>query len=180
MAGPILSIELAGPPSEGAVAKLGEFLTDISPDRFIVERFGAFDVNLDPERLGITRADRAGSRPFIVTIAGPGFGDEENFVDEHAEGPELGPLIGFTPTHDLAVTAMCNGDVDHRATVLLTVSIMEIVGGVAAIPLLERQVELARRSPGLIALVEEPWGPAYGTIEFARSWIDQPDFRLLK
>jgi len=78
-------------------------------------RPGSFDLGVVAECLGIVDSDRDGSRPFAVVVSGAGFGDEETFDAEH-EGMDLLPLIGFAPTHDVGVVAMCNGQVDHAVT----------------------------------------------------------------
>ena len=180
MAGPVLTIELDGPPPDDAMAQLGAFLTRISSNGYTTKRLSKFDFHVVPELLGLTDSDRPGPRPFFIEMAGPGFGNEEYLKEELAEGPYLLPLIGFVPTHEVAIVAMCNGDVDHRATVLLTAAVMEILGGVANVELLARQKDLAKRTPGLIAMVDEPWPSAFGTTDFLDSWLEQPDFRLLK
>ncbi|MFI6448025.1 DUF6368 family protein [Kitasatospora sp. NPDC050543] len=64
-------------------------------------------------------------------LAAPGIGDEETFEAEHADGPDLESLIGFSPTHAVDVIAGCNRPIDHLATALLTAAVMDVVGGVA-------------------------------------------------
>jgi Family of unknown function (DUF6368) len=154
-------------------------LSDMSM-RIETPRYGYFDVNIEPERLGIAGADSAGARPFLVIISGPGFGDEEIFEAEHADDPDPLPLIGFRPTHDVGVLAMCSGDVDHLGAALLTAMVMDIVGGLASVELRAEHVEIAHTLPGLVALTTEPWTVAYGTAQFVRAWAAHPRFRLVK
>jgi hypothetical protein len=174
-----LTIELAGPVADEAVTRLGDLLSGMSV-RFETPRRGYFDVNVEPERLGIVDADRGGARPLLVIISGPGFGDEDTFEAEHAEDPDPLALIGFRPTHDVGVLAGCNGDVDHLAAAVLTAAVMEIVGGIASVELRAEHVEIARGLPGLVGLATERWTVAYGTAQFVRAWAAHPRFRLVK
>ena len=177
--GPVLGIELPGAVTAEPLARLGEILAVVS-DRFRQKRPGSFDLSIDPAGLGITDVDRDGSRFFLVYVSGPGFGDEDTFDSEHADGPDLKPLIGFTPTHGVTVAAMGNGQVDHLLTAELTARVQEVVGGVINAEVDEEQIELVRGLPGVIAVVDEPWECALGTAEFLRGWAASEGFRLVK
>jgi hypothetical protein len=171
---------LAGPVSGEALGRLRRMLIDLS-DRFVEERPGYFDLNVVAERLGAVDGGGLGpSRPFLVVVAGPGVGDEASFEAEHADMPDLEPLIGFAPTHDVSVIAMCNGDVDHVVTALLTAEVMEIVGGVASVEIHDRHVPVVAELPGLVAMMSESGHCAFGTSELVRAWAAHPDFRLVK
>ncbi|MFK0256162.1 DUF6368 family protein [Streptomyces sp. NPDC090445] len=63
------------------------------------------------------------------------------FEAEHADGPDLEPLIGFSPTSAVDVVAGCNRPVDHLATALLTAAVMDVVGGVAHAELLDGRLK---------------------------------------
>jgi hypothetical protein len=180
MAGPTAKIELPGPVADNVLAILGDELAWLSA-RFEVQRRGYFKLNIEPEALGvrITDHDRGGAQPFVVSVSGPGFGDEEIFDAEHAGGPDLLPLIGFRPSHDVGVLAMCRGKVNHDLTAALTARVMDFVGGVAVIELDREQVESVRALPGLCALVTGPGAEAYGSAQFVRAWAAHPEFRLL-
>lgn len=80
-------------------------------------------------------------------MSGAGFGAEETFDAEHV-GMDLLPLIGFAPTHDVGVVAMCNGQVDHAVTALLAAEVMDIVGGVAGVETRREQVSVVGGLPG--------------------------------
>lgn len=111
---------------------------------------------------------------------GPGIGDEETFEGEHADGPDLEPLIGFSPTHAVDVIAGCNRPIDHLTTALLTAAIMDVVGGVANAELLDEQVAIVDGLPGVLAMTDGPGPIACGAATFLRAWAAQPGFRLLK
>lgn len=179
MAGPTTTIELPGPVADDVLALLGDGLARLSA-RFEVRRRGCFHLNIEPEALGvsITGHDCLGAQPFVVSVSGPGFGDEAIFESEHADGEDLLPLIGFRPSHDVGVLAMCRGKVNHHLTAALTARVMDFVGGVAVIELDREQVESVRGLPGLCALVTEPWAEAYGSAQFVRAWAAHPEFRL--
>lgn len=67
----------------------------------------------------------------LVSVMGPGIGDEAVFEAEHADEVDREPLIGFSPTHAVDVIAFCNGPVDHVVTALPTAVVMDVIGGVA-------------------------------------------------
>jgi hypothetical protein len=115
----------------------------------------------------------------VVSVSGPGFGDEAIFDSEHADAPELLPLIGFRPSHAVGVLAMSRRKVNHDLTAVLTALVMDVVGGIAVIELHRDQVEAVRALPGLRALITEPWAQAYGSAQFVRAWAARPEFRLV-
>jgi len=180
MAGPTAGIELPGPVADDVLSRLANELARISTF-FETKRRGYFDLNIAPEALGVSVADdeRRLAQPFVVSVSGPSFGDEAIFESEHADGPDLLPLIGFRPTHDVSVLAMCRGTVNHYLTALLTARVMDFVGGVAVIELDSERVEAVRDLPGLCALVTEPWAEAYGSAHFVRAWAAHTQFRLV-
>lgn len=112
-------------------------------------------------------------------MSGAGFGAEETFDAEHV-GMDLLPLIGFAPTHDVGVVAMCNGQVDHAVTALLAAEVMDIVGGVAGVETRREQVSVVGGLPGAIAQMTDPWPITFGCSELLRQWAAHPGFRLLK
>ncbi|MEV1200662.1 DUF6368 family protein [Microbispora rosea] len=179
VAGPVLGVELPGPLPDERLERLRRMLSHIS-DRFVEERPGHFDLSVVAESLGVVDSDQERSRPLLVITAGPGVGDEETFEAEHADLPNLEPVIGFTPTHDVSIIAMCNGRVDHMVTALLTAEVMALVGGVVAIEIHHRQAPTIRDLPGLIAITPGPVCTAYGTSELVRAWVAHPNFQLVK
>ncbi|MEU6679857.1 DUF6368 family protein [Streptomyces sp. NPDC046925] len=116
----------------------------------------------------------------VVSLMGPGFGDESVFAAEHADEVDQEPLIGFTPTHAVDVIAFCSSQVDHVVTARLTAVIMDVIGGVAGAELREDQVPVVAGLPGVLGTTTDPWAAAYGSAEFLRAWADAPGFRLLK
>lgn len=180
MSGPVLVIELAEAVPRVAIQRLREFLLGASA-RFEEKRVGEYDLNIHAESLGITDAgDVDGRRPVLVSLMGPGVGDEAIFEAEHAGEVDQKSLIGFTPTHAVDVIAFCNRPVDHLVTALLTAAVMDVIGGVANAELREDQVPIVAGLPGIIATMTDPWPAAYGSAEFLRAWAQQPGFRLLK
>lgn len=181
MAGPTTGIELDGPVADDVLSRLADDLAGIST-RFETRRRGYFCLNIEPAMLGVTSADAQGvaAQPFVVHVLGAGFGDEAIFEAEHADGPDLLPLIGFRPSHSVGVLAMCNGRVNHDLAAQLTARVMDFVGGVAVVELYHEQAETVRALPGLQALVMEPWTEAYGSQQFVRAWAAHPEFRLVK
>lgn len=180
MAGPVLRIDLPGPVAEEQLLELGTLLRGLS-SYFQEERIGSFDVGIVAGRLGAGNlADDGDARPFSVIISGPGFGDEETFEAEHAEDPDLETLIGFTPTHEVAILAGCNRQVDHLMVAELTATIHGIVGGIIDAELCPDKVDEVRDLPGLVAIVEDRWPCALGTADFLRNWASTPGFRLVK
>ncbi|GII52874.1 hypothetical protein Pth03_12630 [Planotetraspora thailandica] len=175
----MLVIELPERVPDTALGELRRLLSDLSP-RFEERRPGEYDINVSARRVGAGEDDTpAGDRPFLVSVMGPGIGDVEIFEAEHADEPQLEPFIGFHPTHAVDVIAMCNSQVDHIATALLTAAIMDVVGGVANVELREDQVSIVAGLPGLLRLVPD-WEVAFGTPDFLRAWAARPGFRLVK
>ncbi|MFF5020164.1 DUF6368 family protein [Streptomyces sp. NPDC001165] len=180
MSGPVLVIELAETVPHAAIQRLRDFLVRSSA-RFEEKRVGEYDLHIRADSLGITdTAGVDGCRPILVSLMGPGIGDEATFEAEHADEADQEPLIGFTPTHAVDVIAFCNSPVDHAVTVLLTAAIMEVIGGVANAELREDQVSIVAGLPGIVATTTDPWPAVYGSAEFLREWSAQPGFRLLK
>jgi hypothetical protein len=180
MSGPVLVIELAQAVPRAAMRRLHEFLVR-SAARFEEKRLGEYDLNLHTESLGITDTGGVdGPRPVLVSLMGPGLGDEAIFAAEHADEVDQERLIGFTPTHAVGIIAFCNRPVDHVATALLTAAVMDVIGGVANAELLDDQVPIVAGLPGVVATMTDPWPAAYGSAEFLRAWVQQPGFRLLK
>ncbi|MEU9060164.1 DUF6368 family protein [Streptomyces sp. NPDC048430] len=179
MGGPVLVIELAEEVPRAAIQRLHEFLVRSSA-RFEEKRLGEYDLNIHAESLGIKDTGGVdGRRPVLVSLMGPGIGDEAIFEAEHADEVDQEPLIGFTPTYAVDVIAFCNRPVDHIVTVLLTAAVMDVIGGVVNAELLEDQVPIVAGLPGIVATMTDPWPAAYGSAEFLRAWVQQPGFRLL-
>ncbi|MFJ9774706.1 DUF6368 family protein [Kitasatospora sp. NPDC101157] len=180
MGGPALVIELAETVPAAVVERLRSFLVESSA-RFEERHTGGYDINVLAHRLGIKESGEVDERrPFLVYVMGPGIGDEEIFEAEHADGPDLEPLIGFGPTCAVDVIAGCNGQIDHLTTALLTAAVMDVVGGVASAELRDDQVEVVAGLPGVLAMTEDPLPTVFGTAAFLRAWAAQPGFRLLK
>ncbi|WP_153183298.1 DUF6368 family protein [Streptomyces sp. E5N91] len=180
MSGPALVIELAEPVSRVMMQRLHDLLVRCSA-RFEEKRVGEYDLNIHAESLGISDTGGVdGRRPVLVSVMGPGIGDESIFEVEHADEIDHEPFIGFTPTHAVDVVAFCNLPVDHVATALLTAAVMDVVGGVVNVELGEDQVPIVADLPGVIATMTGPWPAAYGSAEFLRAWVQHPGFRLLK
>ncbi|QUW84420.1 hypothetical protein SMIR_39210 [Streptomyces mirabilis] len=176
----MLVIELAEVVPRASIERVREFL-DRSSAHFEEKRVGEYDVNIHAESLGVTDTGGVdGRRPIMVSVMGPGIGDEAVFETEHADEVNQEPLIGFTPTHAVDVIAFCNRPVDHVVTALLTAAVMNLIGGVANAELREDQVPIVVGLPGIVATVTDPWPAAYGSAEFLRAWAQQPGFRLLK
>ncbi|MET9473367.1 DUF6368 family protein [Streptomyces sp. NPDC002917] len=180
MSGPVLVIELAEAIPRPVIQRLRDLLVRSSA-RFDEKRVGEYDLNIHAESLGISDTGGVdGRRPVLVSVLGPGIGDESIFEAEHADEVDQEPFIGFTPTHAVDVVAFCNRPVDHVVTVLLTAAVMDMVGGVVNVELGEDQLPIVADLPGVIATVTDPWPAAYGSAEFLRAWAQQPGFRLLK
>ncbi|MEV6483297.1 DUF6368 family protein, partial [Streptomyces sp. NPDC051576] len=153
--------------------------TDLTPSE--EKRVGEYDLHIRVESLGITNTVGVdGRRPILVSLMGPGIGDEAVFEAEHADEVDQEPLIGFTPTHAVDVIAFCNSPVDHAVTARLTAAIMDVIGGVANAELREDQVPIVGGLPGIVATTNDPGPAAYGSAKFLREWSEQPGFRLLK
>lgn len=118
-------------------------------------------------------------RPFLVYLMGPGVGDESTFGTEHADEPEVEAILGFRPTHAVNVSACCNREIDHVATTLLTAAVMDVIGGMAKIELLDGQAPVVACLPGVSGIADDAW-MALGTAEFLRAWVGHPAFRLVK
>lgn len=180
MSGPVLVIELAEAVPRAAIQRLRDLLVRSSA-RFEEKRVGEYDLNIHAESLGISETGGVdGRRPVLVSVMGPGIGDESIFEAEHADEVDQEPLLGFTPTHAVNVVAFCNRPVDHFVTALLTAAVMDVLGGVVNAELREDQVPMVAGLPGVIATTTGPWPAAYGSAEFLRAWAQQPGFRLLK
>ncbi|MFF1847577.1 DUF6368 family protein [Streptomyces sp. NPDC058217] len=180
MSGPVLVIELAEAVPRGSVRRLREFLVR-SSSRFAEKRVGEYDLNIHAESLGIADTGGVdGRRPVVVSLVGPGLGDEAVFEAEHADEVGQEVLIGFTPTNAVDVIAFCDKPVDHVVTALLTAAVMDVIGGVANVELREDQVPIVDGLAGIVATMTDPWPAAYGSAEFLRAWARQPGFRLLK
>ncbi|AXK35869.1 hypothetical protein DVA86_27835 [Streptomyces armeniacus] len=176
----MLVIELAEAVPLSAIQRLRELLVRSSA-RFEEKRVGEYDLNIRAESLGIYETGGVdGRRPVLVSVMGPGIGDESVFKAEHADEVDQEPLIGFTPTHAIDVVAFCNRPVDHVVTALLTAAVMDVVGGVVNAELRNDQVPVVAGLPGVIATMTDPWPAAYGSAEFLKAWAQQPGFRLLK
>ncbi|MGW0696364.1 DUF6368 family protein [Streptomyces sp. NPDC002738] len=176
----MLVIELAEAIPRPVIQRLRDLLVRSSA-RFDEKRVGEYDLNIHAESLGISDTGGVdGRRPVLVSVLGPGIGDESIFEAEHADEVDQEPFIGFTPTHAVDVVAFCNRPVDHVVTVLLTAAVMDMVGGVVNVELGEDQLPIVADLPGVIATVTDPWPAAYGSAEFLRAWAQQPGFRLLK
>ncbi|GGY00514.1 DUF6368 family protein [Streptomyces hiroshimensis] len=185
MSGPVVVIELAGTAPGVLVERLREEVLALS-DGCEEERPGEFGIGVPVERLGIpgprSGAGGEGVRPFVVSLMGPGVGDEDLFEAEHAREPgEPGPasLIGFTPTHAVDVVALCGSPVDHLAAALLTARLMDAIGGVASAELRQDQVPDVAGLPGIVARANGPYPAVFGTAEFLRAWAGRPGFRLV-
>lgn len=173
MAGPVLVIELAEAPSREAILRVREFLARYSAG-FEETRLGEYNVHIRAESLGVTDTwGEDGPRPLLVSLMGPGIGDEAVFEAEHADEVGREPLIGFAPTHAVDIVAFCNSPVDHVVTALLTAAVMDLTGGIANVELREDQVPIVAGLPGVVATVTDPWLAAYGTADFLRAWVQQ-------
>lgn len=110
---------------------------------------------------------------------GPGVGDESTFEPEHADEPEVEAILGFRPTHAVNVSAGCNRESDHVTTALLTAAVMDVIGGVANVELLDGQASVVAGLPGVWGIAGDDW-MALGSAEFLRAWVGHPAFRLVK
>ncbi|MET9903789.1 DUF6368 family protein [Streptomyces sp. NPDC006446] len=180
MSGPVLVIELAEPVPPVSIQRLRELLAR-SSSHFEEKRVGEYDLTIHAESLGISDTGGIdGRRPVMVSLMGPGIGDQAIFEAEQTDEVDQEPLIGFTPTHAVDVIAFSNRPVDHVVTALLTAAVMGVIGGVANAELPEDQVPIVTDLPGIIATMTDPWPAAYGSAAFLRAWARQPGFRLLK
>lgn len=182
MGGPVLVIELAETVPVAVIERLRELLGTLSA-RFEEKRVGEYDLLIRTESFGIADVDEVdGHRPFLVSLMGPGIGDESIFRAEHPDEDDQKALIGFAPTHAVDVIALANEPIDHITTALLTVAIMEVTGGIANAELAQGQRAIVDGLPGLIATKRTDWPTlpaAYGSAEFIKAWSRQSGFRLL-
>ncbi|MFI5534738.1 DUF6368 family protein [Kitasatospora sp. NPDC051853] len=180
MGGPVLAVELAEAVPVAGIERLRELLVGLST-RFEEKRVGEYDLQIRAESLGIAAGGVDGHRPFLVSLMGPGVGDEWIFEAEHPDAVDQEALIGFTPTHAVDVIARADEPIDHLATVLLTAAIMDVIGGIANAGLAHGQRAIVEGLPGLVATTSGtwPWPAAYGSTEFLRAWSRQSGFRLL-
>ncbi|MBQ1089766.1 DUF6368 family protein [Streptomyces sp. B93] len=118
-------------------------------------------------------------RPFLVYLMGPGVGDERTFEAEHVDEPEVEAILGFRPTHAVNVSACCNREIDHVTMALLTAAVMDVIGGVANVELLDGQASVVAGLPGVLGIAGDDW-TALGSAEFLRAWVGPPAFRLVK
>jgi hypothetical protein len=118
-------------------------------------------------------------RPFQVYLMGPGVGDESTFEAEHADEPEVEAVLGFRPTHAVNVSACCNREIDHVTTALLTAAVMDVLGGVANVELLDGQAPVVAGLAGVLGIAGDDW-TALGSAEFLRARVGHPAFRLVK
>ncbi|WP_137951216.1 DUF6368 family protein [Streptomyces avermitilis] len=180
MGGPVLVVELAEMVPAAAIQRLRALLTGLSAG-LEEKRVGKYDLHARAESLGVADTGGVdGRRPVLVSLMGPGIGDESIFEAEHSDEVDQKPLIGFTPTHAVDVIAFCNSPIDHVVTALVTPAIMDVIGGVAHAELREDQVPIVAGLPGVVTTTPDPWPAAYGSAEFLRAWTRQPGFRLLK
>jgi hypothetical protein len=153
---------LAEAPSRAAILQVREFLVRFSAG-FEETRLGEYNVHIRAESLGVTdTGGEDGRRPILVSLMGPGIGDEAVFEAEHADEVDQEPLIGFAPTHAVDIVAFGNSPVDHVVTALLTAAVMDLIGGMANVELREDQVPIVAGLPGIVATVTDPWFAAYG------------------
>ncbi|MFI7337684.1 DUF6368 family protein [Streptomyces sp. NPDC050085] len=180
MSGPVLVIELPKRPSPSVVEQLRAIAERVST-RCEQTRIGAYDLCVRAGSLGIVGAgDGSGPRPVLVSLLGPGVGDEATFASEHADVPGLREVIGFRPTHAIDVIAFCGRPVDHVVVALPAAALMDVTGGVAHAELDEAQWPLVAGLPGLRATTLVPWPAVFGSAAFLRAWAQAPGFRLLK
>lgn len=180
MGGPVLVVELAEAVPRAVMRRLRDFLVHSSA-LFEEKRVGEYHLNIHAESLGVSDTGGAdGRRPVLVSVMGPGVGDESLFEAEHADGVDRELFIGFTPTHAVDLVAFCDRSVDHVVIALLTAAVMDVVGGVVNAELREDQLPVVAGLPGLVTTMTDPWPAAYGSAEFLRAWVQQPGFRLQK
>jgi hypothetical protein len=175
MRGTMFVVDLPGPVAPAQLAELDTALRGFAV-RVREARTGSWDLDVEP-------GDDRPPRRFTVNIAGPGFGDEGVFEAAHAEDPDLAALIGFTPTHDVVVTANGgSGDLTDRTDRVLlaelAATVQSVVGGVIDIVLSQRVLNVVRDLPGVVAVAEEleDLPRLYCTAEFLRTWVTAPQF----
>lgn len=164
--------------TDAELDRLRRLLRGVS-DRFDEQGPGAFAFGVVASRWGIVDGDGDGPRPFLVQLAGQGFRNQNRFDAEH-EDTGLRPYIGFTPAHDVGVSARCDDPVDHAVTALLAAEVTDIVGGVASMETHGRHAAITRTLSGAMARTTDPWDITFGSSELLRAWAAHPEFRLLK
>jgi hypothetical protein len=178
VAGPVLSIELPEQLSDTALGDLRRLLSRLSP-RFAETGVGQYDILVCNVHLGIGEDETPEAhRPFLVSQA-PNTGVNYS-ADWHSEVLDLKPYIGYEPTHEIHVAAMCNDRIDHMAAAHLAAAIMDVVGGIADVEVDEEHLPIVSDLPGLVGLIPHPWYTALGTPAFLRAWAAHPRFRLVK
>lgn len=177
MWGTMLTVDLPGPVAAERLVELGAVLRGFA-DRFEEARLGSYDLDIEPGRLAVEvrKREDGGARRFVVNIAGPGFGDEGVFRAAHAEDPDLEPLIGFTPTHDVVICTNREHMVDRLMAVEVAAAVQEVVGGVIDLETCWLALKHMRSLPGVVALIELDWLRAFGNAQFLRAWAAVPDF----
>ena len=169
MTGSAFIIDLPGPVPTERLAELRARLAELAA-HLEEPRVGSYDVDVEPSKLGVQAR-------FTINIAGPGFGDEGVFRAAHADDPDLEPLIGFTPTHDVVIATTGSNDVDRVMVAELTAVVHDAVGGAIAIELSPRALRVVRSLPGIIAVAEEAErARVFCTAEFLRAWVVAPEF----
>ncbi|MEV0589677.1 DUF6368 family protein [Nonomuraea sp. NPDC050310] len=180
MGGPGLVIELALADPEPALRRLREFLLTVS-ERFENPRPGAYDFGVPPMRLGVRGQEGADHpRPFLVILVAATPVNAETAQPDDDDEQGLVALIGFDPTHEVEVVAMCNDPIDHQVAAFLTAGIMDAIGGIANVELRADQVALVADLPGAVGRAEKPWAAVGATAEFLRAWAARSGFRLVK
>ncbi|MFL6109978.1 MAG: DUF6368 family protein [Catenulispora sp.] len=182
MAEAILTVDLPGPVAPERLAELGAALRGFA-DRCQEARPGSYDVAIEPGRLAVRVPEGGDSRArrFFINVAGPGFGDEGVFRAAHAADPDLEPLIGFTPTHDVVVCTNGGDLVDRLMVAELAAVVQDVVGGVIDVKTARRALEPMRSLPGVVALMDQQWWlRAFGSARFLRAWAAAPDFELCR
>ncbi|WP_194915989.1 DUF6368 family protein [Catenulispora rubra] len=184
MTGSVHIIDLPGPVTAEQLAELRAAFRSLA-ERCEEARVGSYDLDIDPAALDARDperqhedADGGGAvRRFTVSIAGPGFGDEAVFRTEHADDPDLDALIGFTPTHDVAIATTGRDFVDRLMIARLTAIVQDVVDGLVDVNIPTRVLDQVRGLPGVVAVLDEGWPRVFGTAEFLRAWTAHPEFR---
>ncbi|RMI41795.1 hypothetical protein EBO15_21885 [Actinomadura harenae] len=178
-------IDLAEPLLLATLCELRTMMRELS-SHYEEMRPGLFDVSVPATRLGIRNwregddSEQEEHRPFLVSLIGPGIGDEDVFDAEHADEPEVEAVLGFRPTHAVNVIAGCNRCLDHVATALLAATVMDVIGGFVKAELRPGHGPDIADLPGMVGIIGGQWPTALGTAEFLRSWVREPGFRLVK
>ena len=172
MTGTTFIIDLPGPVAAERLAELTAVFSGLGA-RFEEVRVGSYDLDVEPGPCRVT-----------VNIAGPGFGDEGVFRAAHVDDPDLKPLIGFTPTHDLVVAMAGDAGLAGRVMIAeLTAATQGVVGGVIDIAVSQRAFEVVGGPPWTVAVAhpeaEAEWEARvrlFCTAEFLRAWVAAPEF----